>query len=630
MPANSTPTPAPSAPSVRETIDKITVAQLFMRYLQLEGVDRVFGVPGAAIMYILEELRRSGDTCQYVVCRHETGAGFMADGYWRVSGKLGVVLVTSGPGAVNALNGAMNADSSMSQLLVITGEVNQAFYGRGWEQEGIDANLDISALYKNAVAYSSIVTNVQNFQTMMTTALRMSRGTPGRCAHVSLPLDVQNMVANNVRFPASPANYRAQSHGHDPAAAAEVVAGLLKAKRPLIFLGNGCRFALRGDKLAPFQSFVERFGLPVMTTLDGKGLFPESHWLSLRAYGKSGCMWPAVYLSPPPPPASNAQPYDYLLVIGSQLDQFSTNLWEPHIYPSGPFVQVDVRQESIARGMPVDRAVIAEASAFIEDMLAAAADLKPDVPQMQSRLQYVAWLKTQYSPYFDPKSRESQAAPARPERIMALLSELMPPGSHIFADAGNSCGWCSHYLVIDPPTQSHAALEVGSMGYSVGAVVGAKLAAPDAVCVAVCGDGGFLVHGSEVSTAAMNHAGAIWVVWSEDDLNMVSQGMGIIMEEPKEYDHYYQLGNPDIAKIAEGFGAQARTVSSPSDFASAFLAAIEGSKSGKPQVIVVMEDRTAVPPFYVKQFPWLDSTRVERRFQQRRAETTQGDGGARL
>ena len=99
MPTDSTaiPAPAPSASAVRETIDQITVAKLFMRYLQLEGVDRVFGVPGAAIMYLLEELRRS-DSCKYVVCRHETGAGFIADGYWRVSGKLGVVLVTSGPG----------------------------------------------------------------------------------------------------------------------------------------------------------------------------------------------------------------------------------------------------------------------------------------------------------------------------------------------------------------------------------------------------------------------------------------------------------------------------------------------------------------------------------------------------
>ena len=170
----------------RETIDQMTVAKLFMRYLKLEEVDRVFGVPGRAIVNFLDELRHSKD-CEYVVCRHETGACFIADGYWRVSGKLGVVLVTSGPGAINALNGAVNADASLSQLLIVTGEVTQAFYGRGWEQEGIDADLDVTALYKNAVASSSIVTNATNFQTMMTMALRSSRATPGRCAHALAP-----------------------------------------------------------------------------------------------------------------------------------------------------------------------------------------------------------------------------------------------------------------------------------------------------------------------------------------------------------------------------------------------------------------------------------------------------------
>jgi acetolactate synthase-1/2/3 large subunit len=136
-------------------------------------------------------------------------------------------------------------------------------------------------------------------------------------------------------------------------------------------------------------------------------------------------------------------------------------------------------------------------------------------------------------------------------------------------------------------------------------VVGAKLAAPDATCVAVCGDGGFLMHGSEVSTAAAQKAGAIWVVWSENDFNMVSQGMGIILKEPDVYRHYYQLGNPDIAKMAEGLGADAYTVSTAADFEAAFLKAIAGGRAGRPQVIAVQEERSAVPPFYVNQFPWI-------------------------
>lgn len=580
-----------------------TGASVLMRYLDLEGVRYVFGIPGAAIANVLDELRRSV-TCRYIVCRHESGAAFVADGYWRVSGNLGVLLVTSGPGAVNALNGAVNADCSMSQLLVITGEVDQNFYGRGWEQEGADADLDVASLYKNAVSYSGIVTTVTNLPTILTTALRAARATPGRCAHVSLPIDVQKAPAVNMSVPASPESYRANIQVRDTRAAAEVLRELLNAKRPLIFLGNGCRFALRGERLAPVRALVERFGIPVMTTLDGKGLFPETHRLSLRAYGKSGCMWPALYLSPPPG-APFVEAYDYLLIIGSRLDQFSTNLWNPRLVPKGPMVQVDINQASIGRGMPVGRSVIAEAGAFLEDMVAAAAGLSPEAaPAMGSRLQYLDWMKSNYSPFYDAKAYASNATPVRPERVMALINQLLPPGSHIFADAGNSCGWCSHYLVIEPPTQAHAALELGTMGYSIGAVVGAKLAAPESVCVAVCGDGGFLMHGAEVSTAAAHGIGAIWVVWSENDLNMVSQGMGVVMNDPKDYQCYYSLGKPDIAKIAEGLGAQAHSAMSPQEFAGAFESAIRASRSGKPQVVVVAQDHSAMPPFYVNQFPW--------------------------
>lgn len=587
------------------TLPEATVSELFLKYLKLEGVDKIFGVPGAAIKYILNEIRNQ-DEVEYVLCRQETGAGFVADGYYRVSGKMGCVMVTSGPGAMNAVNGAVNADVCLSEMLVVTGEVKQDVFGRGWEQEGIDASLNVMGVYKNAVSMSSLATNAENFQTMMTTSLRVARAIPGRAAHISLPDDVQNMTAKDVKFPKTPANYRAESHARMPDVAAQVMRELSEAKRPLIFLGNGCRKPLRNGGLAGLQAMAERFGIPVMTTLDGKGLFPEGHELSLRAYGKSGCLWPAYYMRPPEE-APDSQPFDYLLVVGSQLDEFSTNLWNTNIYPDGPMVQVDVRQESIARGMPISRAVVAEAGAFFTDMVSASQDLQPDVETMLTRKDYLGWIKENHSPYDNPDARKSNADPIRPERVMAMVSDMIPDGGHIFVDAGNSCGWCSHYLEINPPTQVHAALELGTMGYAVGAVVGAKIAAPEAVCVAVCGDGGFMMQGNEVSTAVQHKAGAIWIVWNENDYNMVSQGMGVIFKDPKEYDHYYRMGNPDIEMMAKGMGANATTVTSPAAFEAAFADAVAKSGEGVPHVIVVQEDPNAAPPFYKTQFPWLEA-----------------------
>jgi acetolactate synthase-1/2/3 large subunit len=173
---------------------------------------------------------------------------------------------------------------------------------------------------------------------------------------------------------------------------------------------------------------------------------------------------------------------------------------------------------------------------------------------------------------------------------------MLPPGSHVFPDAGNSCGWTATYLTLDPPSRIHPALDVGAMGYGTAAVVGAKLAAPDATCISIGGDGSFLMHGSEVTTARQYGAGAIWMVWNEDDLNMVSQGMGAYFPDPVWQD-YYKLGNPDLVKVAEGYGAQAYLASTPADLQEALAKAIAGGQQGVPQVIVVREDPTARPPF---------------------------------
>ena len=157
-----------SASSKRLT--NISVAECLLDYLELEGVNHVFGIPGAAAMHILNELKNRRERFQYVICRHESGAAFLADGYYRSTGKLGVVLVTSGPGATNALTGTMNAQNGNSAVLTITGEVPEKFFGRGYLQEGVDAKLDIDAIYRNASQYSTVVTAPENFQTLFTQA----------------------------------------------------------------------------------------------------------------------------------------------------------------------------------------------------------------------------------------------------------------------------------------------------------------------------------------------------------------------------------------------------------------------------------------------------------------------------
>ena len=577
------------------TIPTITIPQLLMKYMQLEGFDTIFGIPGASFVNLLVELKNNRATWKYVVCKQETGAGYMADGFYRVSGTLGVVLVTAGPGATNALTGAMNAQAGHSSVLVITGEQPQADFGLDWEQEGVDLDLDVVQIYKSAVAYSAMINDPTDFGVLMRQALRDAQAIPGQCVHLSVPHDIMSQTVTNVQFPTSTACYRRAMSAASPTDASTVASLLAAAQRPAILIGNGARSALRAGGLGKLLSMVERFAIPVGTTADGKALFPETNALSLRSCGYPACPWAGLYFAPPAE-APHSAPYDLLLVLGSSMGDFATNLWDPAMVPAGPFIQVDANQKVIGRSMPTTMGVIAEIGAFLEELTAQMATLTPDATAVSERQAYLAWMKANNSPYANPTARASDATPIRPERAMAIVSEMIPPGSHIFPDAGNSCGWTTAYLELDPPTEMHAALNIGAMGYATSAVVGAKLAAPQSTCLSIGGDGGFLMHGMEVSTAKQYGAGAIWMVWSENDLSMVSQSMALNFPDPV-WNDYFKLGNPDLVKVADGLGADAYAVHSPDDLKAALKSAIDGGQQGRPQVIVVYEDPSAVPPF---------------------------------
>lgn len=576
----------------------ITVSQCLLKYLELEEVDVLFGVPGGAVKYVLDELRKQQK--KYVICRQETGAAYMADGYARLSGKLGVVLVTSGPGATNALTGAVNAQCSNSSVLVISGEVPEADFGKGYLQEGMDAGLDVNAVYRAACQYTAVISNPNDFQTLFAQAIRSAMARPRRTTHISLPEDVSNLTLD-AHLPRSKENYRATPRCSSPQQTKLAHQTLLEADLPLLFLGAGCREALvdpdRGER---FKQFVEKFALPVMTSPGAKALFPESHALSLRTYGLAGCEWPKYYLQPCLLDTTLPHRYDCLAVFASSLGELSTNSWNEALTPdpAGSLLQVDLDQAVLGRAFPISMGIVAEIGCFLDDLLALGEQTAPDPCRTEDRRRFVARLKKERSAFRDPADRDSDAAPILPQALMKCLSEELPSGSHVFIDAGNCVGWTLHYLAVDPPTQVHSALAMGPMGFGVASVIGAKLAAPDRVCVGIVGDGAFLMHGNEVSTAAQYQIGAIWIVLFENDLQMVSQGMDHFFPAPG-WANYYSLGNPDLAKFAESLGAAAYTVQSPAEFRWYFnLAVTKAETERKPQVILVRHDTGQVPPYY--------------------------------
>ena len=599
----------------------LTVAQLLLEYLKLEGVTKIFGMPGGAVIYLMEELRRQADHFEFVICRHESGAAYIADGYSRVTGGLGVVLTTTGPGATNAITGAVNAQSSNSALLVITGEVPRKYFGMGYLQEGVDAKLDVNAIFRNAVQYSAEIIDQSNFQTLFQQALRDARSLPPRASHISLPGDVAGACViapdpggNKIPFPPSTDSYRARPSGTDLQKVESTLDDLLGARRPLIFLGNGCRDALASDQRLPaLRRFSGRFGIPVMTTPDAKGIYPESDELSLRNYGMTACAWPAVYMKP-----ADAPPYDVLLVLGSSLGELSTTLaakdqYSKTLIPARACIQVDLDQSVVGRDFSITRGIVAEVGATIDALCAAAERRAVDQTAVDARKGLIGAIKRGLSPFADPQGRASDAAPVHPAAMMRVINELVDDG-HIVIDAGNCVGWSLNNLVVDPPLRYHSALAMGPMGFGVAAVIGAKLGAPEKTCIGIVGDAAFMMHGAEISTAAQQGAGAIWVVLYDNDLSMVSQGMAELFPPAQDWRGYYKLGQPNLVQFAQGLGANAVAIplseGAPA-FREALTKAITAARATRqPQVIVVSIDTRPMPPYGWPTLPPVDCSKA--------------------
>ncbi|NLR91897.1 thiamine pyrophosphate-binding protein [Flammeovirga agarivorans] len=579
-----------------------SVADLLLDYFRLEGIDKIFGIPGAAVANLITSLKNNRDEFTYVITKQETGAGYIAEGYYRTSGKLGVVLVTAGPGATNALTGSMNAQANNSAMLTISGEVDQKYFGKSYLQEGIDAKLNVSAIFNNADQYSGLVTDSSNFSTIFQQALRTSWSIPRRAAHISLPNDIVAMDIEDVEIPKKVNNYRAVPDGCNIKRVKETLQKLREAKRPVLFLGNGAREALRDqERLEKLKKFTHKYALPVMTTPDAKGIYPESDVMSLRTFGAAQSEWPQYYLKGEDLDGD----FDCLVIMGSSLGKLATNSWEDDLNPSlHNVIQIDLDQSIIGRGMPISMGIVAEIGVFL-DTLFELADEDHHLPEsvIKNRANFIHGIKEQHSPYLHPEKMTLKADPIYPQALMQIVNEELPHDANIFSDCANCVGWSLHYLNVDPPKQIHYSLNMGPLGFGVAGVVGGKLGAPDKTCIAIVGDGAFMMHGTEITTAVQYKVAPIWIVLNDNDLGMVSQGQAHFFppKDPAQgswYD-YYQLGNPDCKKFAEALGAEAYDVRNNVEAKVALKTAIERAENENiPQVIVAHINTHEVPPYY--------------------------------
>lgn len=584
-PAAAAPSQA-RPPSDAVPLDGATVAECVIRQLEAEGVDAVFGIPGGNISPFLGVLRgRRG--MRFVIACHEGGAAFMADGYARASGRLGVCMVTAGPGATNALTGVASAHLDGVPLLAITGQVPTDRYGLAAMQESTDeGGVNTVELFRHASAYTTSIVDPRSFPRLFGRAVNVARTAPRGAVHLSFPANVARQRVEGAAFPLIP-----RPRTPAPAVITEEVAAtfrlLAAAERPLLYLGAGAREAMESHGAAVTE-LVESLALPVVTSLRGKGAFPEDHGLSLGVLGMAGSPRADRYM---------AEGVDVLVVVGSRLGEWASKNFSRDIR-ARTVVQVDVNAASIGQLLVPQLPVVADAGSFLGGLAAHARSAGGlDPARVAGRHGALMRLRRETPRLLEPAKAACGEAPLKPQRVMAELDPLLGGDVDLYVDMGNCTGWSAHCLTVAAPARAFYPCGLSSMGWSCGAVIGGKIARPERTAIALVGDGAFLMNGVEVNTAARYGVGAVYVVLNDDYLGMVNHGEHAQLGTPLD-DDYYSLGGPGLAAFAESLGARAYRVERPGELSWVLpdaLAAADAER--RPQVVVVRVDPREVPPY---------------------------------
>ncbi|APR75935.1 Acetolactate synthase large subunit protein [Minicystis rosea] len=490
--------------------------------------------------------------------RHETSAVFAAMGHRRSGGSLPCVLVTSGPGMTNAITGLAAAYADGVPLLVIAGEVPRRTFGRGALQEGSHYGLDILSMARSVTKLAAEVTHARLTSALIQKAIDTALAGRQGPVLLSLPLDVACE-----RTPVAAVSAAAQSEIEPDSRAVErCAAALAAADRGLILVGSGARDPAAIRAIA---TIAEALQIPVATTPKAKGLFPESHPLSLGIFGLAGHPSATAYLE---------RGVDTLLCIGCGMGETATNGWSPLLSASRAFIQIDIDPTQIGKNYAVDVALVSPAHVALE---AIAARLGP------AR----AVRKTFGVTYDDPLATLDASAPLKPPYVLRRLQEIFPPDTIFTVDIGEHALFAMHYLRTDDPRSFIMATGLGSMGSGIGAAVGAKLVHPDRPVVSIAGDYGFQMCGMELATCVEQRIGAVFVVFNDSRMRMVEAGM------QRLYERHPCLHSPpiDFAALARSLGAEGYSIRSAEDFEQ--LPA-DFARRDRPVVLDIAVDPNAV------------------------------------
>jgi len=507
---------------------KLTGAQVLFEALQKENVDTIFGFPGGAVLDIFDELYRR--KIRNILVRHEQGAIHAADGYARVSGKVGVCLVTSGPGATNTVTGIANAFMDSIPVVVLTGQVATSLIGGDAFQE-----VDITGITRPCTKHNFLVRRIEDLGRTVREAFHIARGGRPGPVLIDIPKDITRSLIedSDVSWASSlPNNHKNAAIEDDCAKALDMIR---KAERPLVISGGGVLLGRAWDEL---RTFVKMLNVPITSTLMGLGAFPasDSHWLGMP--GMHGTYYANMAIS-------NC---DLLIALGVRFDDRVTSKLDAFA-PYAKVLHVDIDPASIDKFVKTNLSIASDCKPVLQLLNKWIADKSFAMPKEQTR----AWLeRIQKWKDFAPMTY-CQSDKIKPQRVVETLYRLTEGKAIISTEVGQNQMWAAQFYHFDYPNSFISSGGLGTMGYGFPAAIGAQVARPDKVVVDIAGDGSIQMNIQELATAVNYDLPVKIVILNNGFLGMVRQWQELFYG--KRYSHSNINNVPDFVKLAEAYDA---------------------------------------------------------------------------
>ena len=535
---------------------KLTGAQIFFESLKAEGVEVIFGLPGGVLLDLYDEMPKHD--IRHILVRHEQGAAHMADGYARATGRVGVCLVTSGPGATNTVTGIATAYMDSIPIVVFTGQVPTALIGNDAFQEA-----DIVGITRPCTKHNYLVKDVHDLARIIREAFYLARsGRPGPIL-VDLPKDVINAKAE-YKYPKkiSLKGYKPTTEAH-MGQIKRAYTAISRAKKPVIYAGGG---VINSNAAKELKQLGENLRCPVTTTLMGLGGFPAPHELWLGMLGMHGTFRANMAMGST----------DLLIAIGARFDDRVTGKLD-EFAPSAKIIHIDIDPTSISKNVKVDIPIVGDCKDALKKLLQLVKESPIDDLE-KVRKPWLDQIRKWKETY--PLAYEQKDDLIKPQYVVEKLYELSEGKAIIATEVGQNQMWAAQYYHFFEPRTLLTSGGLGTMGYGLPAAIGAQAAFPDRLVIDVAGDGSIQMCIQEMITAVENNLPVKVAILNNQYLGMVRQWQQLFYE--KNYCSTCLKIAPDFVKLAEAYGALGLRAHKPDEVEAIIR---EGFASPKPVIM---------------------------------------------